>query len=239
MALAPRAKKLFEKLYRAFPPRRKQAAPARFMGYRFKDPTLLKIAFTHKSRRGKAGDNQRLEFLGDAALSLAVSHLLMERHPDSDEGFLTKTRSALVSGASLSETAKVIGLENSLRAGGVQLKKNPRLLADALEAALGAVYWDGGFGPVKKIAARLFNQKIRRGVPWTDYKSAFQEWCQKNRQSYPVYRLKNITGPEHRKVFSVELMVEDKVFAEGEAVKKKSAEQSAAKSALEKLNIPV
>lgn len=209
------------------------------MGYRFKNPGLLEAALTHKSCRGLAGDNQRLEFLGDAVLSLAVGHLLMERHPGASEGFLTKKRSALVSGASLAAKAAEIRLSERLRASSRSHQKNPRILADALEAALGAVYLDGGFAKAQKIIARLFDERLKRGVPSEDYKSALQEGLQKMGQAPPVYRIDSVEGPEHKKVFSVEVLAGAKALGKGADAKKKAAEQAAAKAALKKLNIPI
>lgn len=210
----------------------------KFIGYRFKNLSLFREALTHKSY--KAGfHNQRLEFLGDAVLSLAISDLLMRSYPQSDEGFLTKKRAELVSGKTLSELAKSIELHKLLRTDSKTNEKNPRLLTDALEACLGAVYLDGGFQKVREIVETLFSQKILGDLPSTDYKSAFQEWCQKQYQTNPVYRLKNTEGPEHRKIFFIEVILSEKTLGEGKDRRKKLAEQIAAKEALRKLKIPL
>ena len=210
--------------------------PKKFVSYRFKNLSLFREALTHKSYKADS-HNQRLEFLGDAVLSLAISDLLMRSYPQSDEGFLTKKRAELVSGKTLSELAKSIELHKLLRTDNKTNEKNPRLLTDALEACLGAVYLDGGFQKVREIIETLFSQKILEDLSSTDYKSAFQEWCQKQYQTNPVYRLKNTEGPEHRKIFSIEVILKEKPLAEGKDRRKKLAEQIAAKEALKKLKI--
>lgn len=209
--------------------------PEAFMGYVFKNPALLEEALTHKSHK-ESPNNQRLEFLGDAVLSLAISDMLMRCHPQSNEGFLTKKKAAFVSGKALSELAKQIKLDELLKASNTN-KKNPRLLADAFEACLGAVYMDGGFEKVRQIIETLFLEKMKENPPFTDYKSIFQEWCQKKYQTNPTYRLKNTEGPEHKKIFSIEVVLNEKSLGEGQDRRKKQAEQMAALEALKKLDI--
>ena len=211
--------------------------PKTFMGYKFKDPALFDEALTHKSYQ-ESPHNQRLEFLGDAVLSLAVSDMLMKSHPQSNEGFLTKKRALLVSGKTLSELATQIKIDTLLKASKAD-RDNPRLLADAFEACLGAVYLDGGFEKAREIIEDIFSEKITAQLPSTDYKSTLQEWCQKKYQTNPVYRLKTAEGPEHKKVFSMEVILSEKSIGEGKDTRKKSAEQIAAKEAIKNLNIPL
>lgn len=215
--------------------------PETFKGYRFKNPQLFQQALTHKGYK-KGSNNQRLEFLGDAVLSLAMGDSLMRFHPQANEGFLTKKRSSLVSGEALAELAKEIQLHKSLRTGNKTDSKNPRLLADAFEACLGAVYLDGGFQKAKEVIEDIFAEKLKQDIDSSDYKSAFQEWCQKTYQINPTYRLKNAEGPEHKKTFLIELLLPlgsgERILTEGRNIKKKLAEQIAAKKAIQKLNIP-
>ena len=211
--------------------------PKTFMGYQFKDPALFDEALTHKSYQ-ESPHNQRLEFLGDAVLSLAVSDMLMKSHPQSNEGFLTKKRALLVSGKTLSELATQIKIDTLLKASKAD-RDNPRLLADAFEACLGAVYLDGGFEKAREIIEDIFSEKITAQLPSTDYKSTLQEWCQKKYQTNPVYRLKTTEGPEHKKVFSMEVILSEKSIGEGKDTRKKDAEQIAAKEAIKNLNIPL
>ena len=212
-------------------------SPETFMGYRFKDLSLFNEALTHKSYQ-KNPHNQRLEFLGDAVLSLAISDMLMKIHPQSNEGILTKKRALLVSGKTLAELARDIRLDKVLKTSPAD-KDNPRLLADAFEACLGAVYLDGGFEKVKEIIESIFSEKIKAQIPSTDYKSTLQEWCQKKYQTNPVYRLKNAEGPEHKKVFFMEVVLGEKSLGEGKDTRKKDAEQIAAKKAIKTLKIPL
>ena len=132
--------------------------------------------------------------------------------------------------------AKQIKLHELLRTSNTN-RKNPRLLADALEACLGAVYIDGGFEKARQIIETLFLNKMKEKPSFTDYKSIFQEWCQKTYQTNPTYRLKNTEGPEHKKIFSIEVILNDRSLGEGRDRKKKQAEQIAALEALKKLDI--
>ena len=206
----------------------------------FKNPHLLKIALNHKSSYDKTCDhNEKLEFLGDAVLGLAISDLLMSTYPKKDEGLLTKTRSGLVSGATLTEIGRKIGISQCLNTGHKLDTENPRLIAEALEAFLGAVYLDGGFTAAKKVIQKLFKEKIHKKDFAVDYKSLLQEWCQKNHKVPPIYRVQKTEGPEHGKIFYMEVVLKDKPLGLGSNNRKKEAEQLAAKDALIKLNIPI
>ena len=187
-------------------------------------------------------DNQRLEFLGDAVLSLVAADMLMKKHPEAQEGSLTKKRAELVSGEALARTARQIKIHHFLRTDNVQESSNRRLLTDALEACIGAVYLDAGFEKAKEIAERLFadsQNNAEKGEPAAaDYKSLFQEWSQKNLQANPVYKLISAEGPEHQKSFLMEAVLQEEPAGSGRGKTKKAAEQAAAKQALQKFNIP-
>jgi len=211
------------------------------MGFKFRRPELLRAALTHKScSAGPAlrPSNERLEFLGDGILSAVVAHGLYERHPDEDEGALSKRKAVLVSGASLAQWAKSLDLGRHLYLGpgedvsGGRLR--PSILANALEALIGAVYLDGGYD-----AAREF---IRRGLPaeagepsLTDYKSRLQEILQKRHKTPPRYEVTGTAGPEHDKTFLVAVRMGKEPLGKGSGKSKKEAEQSAAKDAMERL----
>ena len=224
---------------RSSPAPRSQAAGAR--------PVANRLAHAEEEAKLSSGkarpsaeepmDNQRLEFLGDAVLSLAAADMLMENHPAAQEGFLTKKRSELVSGESLARIARQIKIHEFLRTDGACDTANPRLLADALEACIGAVYLDAGFEKAKKVAERLFIESQTAPPASPDYKSLFQEWSQKNHQTNPVYKLKGEAGPEHQKTFLMEALLHEKSAGKGRGKTKKAAEQAAALQALKKLNI--
>ena len=135
--------------------------------------------------------------------------------------------------------AKTIKIDAFLKASEETDRDNPRLLADAFEAYLGAVYLDGGFQKAKKIIEDIFSEKIKAKLPSTDYKSTLQEWCQKKYQTNPIYRLKNAEGPEHKKMFFMEVLLSEKLLGEGKDSRKKDAEQIAAKEAIKNLKIPL
>ena len=163
----------------------------------------------------------------------------MSTYPEKDEGLLTKTRSGLVSGATLTEIGRQIGIPQCLNTNYKSDTENPRLIAEALEAFLGAVYLDGGFAAAKKVIQQLFEKKIHKKDFAVDYKSLLQEWCQKNHKIPPTYRLKKTEGPEHGKIFYMEVVLKDKPLGSGSNNRKKEAEQLAAKDALLKMNIPI
>ncbi|MCB9667573.1 MAG: ribonuclease III [Myxococcales bacterium] len=211
------------------------------LGYRFKDRTLLVTALTHRSfvneRRGSMQDNERLEFLGDAVLSIVVSSLLFELYPNAPEGELTRRRADLVSERGLSLIAERMDLGACLnlgkgeeRSGG---RKKPRLLSNALEACFGAIYLDGGLAATLQSGDKLFRDFFHNAVPGsTDFKSRAQEWFQSQGLPPPRYELKNALGPDHAKTFRVALVVGDECIAKGDGRSKAEAEQAAAQAAL-------
>lgn len=213
------------------------------LGYRFQDAKLLDEALTHSSFANEAGDggrhNERLEFLGDAVLSLCVSRELFARFPGAREGDLTRLRSRLVNAVSLAETARGIGLDAHLRLGRGEESQGGRerdtLLGDALEAVLGAVFEDGGFDAAAKCVRRVLRKRWPRESKQEvrkDFKTRLQESVQKKYRDRPLYTLLADHGPEHAKIFEVRLLLPDgrDFTARGNSLKR--AEQEAAKSAL-------
>jgi ribonuclease III len=220
------------------------ATPAALMqrlGYRFQQPELLRRALTHRSFG--AEHNERLEFLGDAVLNLAISALLFERHADSDEGDLTRVRAHLVREDSLHRVALALGLPEVLRLsegearGGGALR--PSILADAVEALIGAVFIDGGPERAHELVRRLFGETIRgteaEGFA-KDAKTELQEWLQARRVPVPVYRITATRGEKHAQTFEVECAVATLGLAQtGEGRSRRAAEQEAAGKLLEVL----
>lgn len=222
----------------------------RLLGYRFRQPRLLEEALTHKSysneRRGKdRKQNERLEFLGDAVLSLVMSEYLAAEFQDSSEGALSKLKAQLVSEASLAKAARRMKLGRLLRLGkGEELSKGREkhsLLADALEALIAAVYLDGGIDASRTFTLRVLEEELlatrahqaRPGMD--DYKTQLQEVCQKRFETLPHYAIVRESGPDHEKVFEVELTIQGAMRGIGRGYSKKEAEQMAAKEALAQL----
>ena len=213
------------------------------IGYRFSDSRLLARALTHRSFG--ADHNERLEFLGDAVLSLAISGLLFERFAGSDEGDLTRVRAHLVREDSLHRVAVQLGLpevmklgEGEARGGGAQ---RASILADALEALIGAAFLDGGFDAAHGVIQRLFGEVITTTdvASWTkDAKTELQEWLQARRLPVPVYRIHATRGQAHAQTFEVECAVPALRLTEsGEGRSRRVAEQEAARRMLDALNV--
>jgi len=211
--------------------------------YEFRKPELLKEAFRHSSYVNEVGDsclkdNERLEFLGDAVLDLAVSHILMDLFREEKEGVLSKCRAAIVNERVLSDVAKGLSLGDYLLLGkGEELsngREKPSILANVLEALIGALYLDGGFLKTKEIIHRLFVPvlgSIDIESILDDFKSVLQEFTQEAYKIRPEYVLAGESGPAHDKTFRVDLYVQGKLMAEGEGRSKKEAEQKAARKA--------
>lgn len=218
------------------------------LGYHFKDKALLGEACRHSSfvnEQPMPGlrDNERLEFLGDAVLSLTVSHLLMRRHLNMPEGHLSRMRANLVNEAQLAAIARSIGLGRHLQLGKGEIQTRGRqkksILADTFEAVTAAIYLDGGFSAAFRFIEIHFSdliQDIRQPALDHDYKSQVQEFVQIARKGMPVYKVVTATGPDHDKTFEVEIRVCD-IAARGEGKNKKTAEQDAARKALLQLNV--
>jgi ribonuclease III len=208
------------------------------LGRRFNQPQLLVRALTHRSF--SADHNERLEFLGDSVLALAISGLLFERFSGSDEGDLTRVRAHLVREDSLYRTALQLGLpevlrlsEGEARAGGAQ---RPSILADAMEAIIGASFVDGGFEVAAALVQRLFGEQIAGGdaASWTkDAKTELQEWLQGRKLPVPTYRITATRGQAHAQTFDVACDVPALGLTEsGEGRSRRQAEQDAARRML-------
>lgn len=211
------------------------------LGHRFAQPRLLIRALTHRSHG--ADHNERLEFLGDAVLQTAVSGMLYERFAGSDEGDLTRVRAHLVREDSLHRVALALGLpevlrlsEGEARGGGAA---RPSILADALEALIGATYLDGGFEPAQALVRRLFGEVIATTEidNWSkDAKTELQEWLQARKLPVPAYRITATRGQAHAQTFEVECAVPALGLAQkGEGRSRRAAEQEAARRMLDAL----
>jgi ribonuclease-3 len=221
------------------------------IGHRFSRPALLQQALTHSSCCAEGGasevpaDNEKLEFLGDAILSLIASEYLLQSFPEWKEGRLSMGRASLVNGASLCAAARRLGLGQHLRLGRGEEKtggrEKPALLADAYEAVIGAIYLDAGLGPAREFVERSLLQpaavELAGKLSQQDHKSALQELLQRRGGPTAEYRVSSESGPDHRKTFVVELSVGGEVRATGSGASKKEAEQSAAQAALEQLTV--
>jgi ribonuclease-3 len=214
------------------------------LGYAFNQPELLTEAFRHSSYVNELcdadlRDNERLEFLGDAVLDLAISHILMELFRYSKEGDLSKYRATVVNERGLCQVARELRLGEYLMLGrGEEMSRGrakPSILANTMEALLGALYLDAGFEKTKEIVHKLFFPllaKIDSGRVPNDYKSQLQEYTQGVYKTRPEYVLVEESGPAHNKTFRVALRLDGKVMAEAKGKSKKEAEQKAAKEAL-------
>ena len=211
------------------------------LGHRFKDGNLLTRALTHRSFGTE--HNERLEFLGDAVLSLTISGLLFERFSGSDEGDLTRIRAHLVREDTLHKVALTFGLPEVLRlsdgearGGGAQ---RPSILADALEAVIGAVFVDGGFDAARAMVDRMFGDMTLNTdiASWTkDAKTELQEWLQARRIAVPTYRISTTRGQPHAQTFEVECAVPSLSCRQlGEGRSRRVAEQEAARRMLDVL----
>lgn len=208
----------------------------------FKDITLFELALTHRSwineHKGDRHSNERLEFLGDAVLEFVVSKELYKSFPDKEEGFLTALRASLVNTNSLAEIAINLGLGEMIHlsrgeeeSGG---RKNSSLLADTVEAIIGALFIDQGFTNVEKFIYDnlLNNLQERAQKPLKDSKSLLQEYVQAKGLNTPRYKVIEASGPDHNKRFVIEVLVGNESLGKGEGKNKAIAEQEAAKSAL-------
>ncbi|THJ22719.1 MAG: ribonuclease III [Nitrospira sp. CG24E] len=222
------------------------------LDYRFKVLALLEEALTHSSlvneqKSTSPQHNERLEFLGDAVLSLVISEYLASVLPQSSEGALSKLKAQLVSEASLAQVARQLRLGEHLKLGRGEDRSKGRekdsLLADALEAVLAAVHLDGGFEASRRVTRHIFAEKLvhiaaQQELPGAgDYKTQFQEWCQKRHDTLPRYTTVREAGPDHQKLFEVELSIRGEVVGAGSGRSKKEAEQQAAKQALQQLGV--
>ena len=235
------------------------------LGHGFAHPELLVRALTHRSlanqramkspskNAAEGGDNERLEFLGDAVLGLVVGEALFVLHPEWSEGELTRVRAQLVSRQHMAEVAAEIGLGDHLRLSRGEdrsgLRGKSTVLSNTMEAVIGAMFLDGGLDPVRVFMQRYviggavehLAEELRSGAALGNYKSALQEYLQAARVGTPVYKVKNESGPDHHKRFLVEVRLKPaegepgKPLARGIGTTKKFAEQDAARRALARL----
>jgi len=222
------------------------------IGYRFRDRGLLEHALTHRSRvhedaSGGVFDNESMEFLGDSVLGFVIADMLFRQFPQHNEGQKSKLKASIVSATALARLALQLGLGEFLILGRGEEKTGGRrkhaIIADCYEALIAAIYLDGGIEPARAFVQRQFQGLIdeaRRGgvhAAFTeDYKSALQEWLQREGRGLPVYRLAAEVGPPHRRSFEVEIVVGGEPIAKAEGRTKKEAAQTAAKAALAVLN---
>lgn len=218
-------------------------------GHRFGRPELADLALTHASTTGRtprgrlrrdALDNQRLEFLGDRVLALAMARLLMERYPDSSEGALTKRLVVLVAATTLTEVAAELDLARWLRIGDAGAARTApasgRMLADACEALIGAIFEDGGLDAATAFVRRFWWRRVEAmAEPPRDPKMALQEWALERGLALPAYQVLATGGPPHAPVFEVRALVEGHGAAEAAGSSKRRAEQQAAGLLLGKL----
>lgn len=217
------------------------------LGYAFGSPELLIKALTHKSYTNENRDegaehNERLEFLGDTVLDFIISDLLMDICPDSPEGELSRLRSMIVSEANLSRVARKLDFGPYLLLGkGEDLtggRDKSSLLANALEALIAALYMDGGLDAAHGFIRREFEPEMREiaaSGQTSDWKTDLQEYCQSHFGTLPLYTVTGESGPDHQKVFDVEITAGGETLGNGSGRSKKEAEQNAARAALDKL----
>jgi ribonuclease-3 len=216
----------------------------------FRDPVLFDQALTHRSYHNEnlaisPGNNEKLEFLGDAVLDLVISEKLMADHLQCTEGDLSKIRASLVNESVLALLAREMDLGKKLKLGRGEKttggNDKPRILAGALEAIVGALFTENGYDGTKNVVIKMFEEKLA-SVDTTqhyaaDFKSRLQEALQSAKKATPTYMLVSETGPDHDKIFVVEVVLGADVLARGDGKNKKQAEQSAAKIAFESLYV--
>jgi ribonuclease-3 len=213
------------------------------LGYRFSDESLLALALTHRSAGGR--HNERLEYLGDAALSLVVAEFLYQSLPAAPEGHLSRLRASLVRRSALAPMARDLGLPRRLRLGPGELKsggfRRDSILADALEALLGAVYLDGGLEALRPVVRRLYGERLA-DLPaheaLKDPKTRLQERLQARGLALPEYSVEAVAGEDHAQQFSVTCRV-DALDARtaGDGRSRRAAEQAAAAEMLQLLDV--
>ena len=210
------------------------------LDYRFRDPELLETALTHRSSAGNA-NNERLEFLGDALLNCIIAVAVYERYPQASEGDLSRLRASLVKGDTLAGIASELELGAHLHLGGGEMKsgghRRHSILADALEAVLGAVFLDSDFATCRQLILRLYEPRLAALPPVTelkDPKTRLQEMLQARQRPLPVYQVLAVSGEPHVQRFTIECTVEGlSTVAEGGSRRK--AEQAAARKMLEQV----
>ena len=212
------------------------------IGYRFRKPEYLEQALTHRSVTHEPRKNyERLEFLGDAVIDIIISRELMRNYPDGDEGLLTKKRAALVQQSFLAAIGNMLNLIDNLTVQpSVDLtneKVASKQQANLVEALIGAVYLDGGIKPAKKIILDTIWKHRSEAWKTINYKGQLIEYCHANTIKNPKFHLVNVSGPDHQKMFEVHVTINGHGYPTGVGTDKKSAEQSAAKNALDSLMV--
>jgi ribonuclease-3 len=213
------------------------------LGYKFKNPGLLKTALTHSSFANETSveSNERIEFLGDAVLGCVAARFLYDNYPKASEGNLSKMRSALVSRSNFARFARDLGIDKQILLGkGEELtggRERESNLAGAFESVIGAIYLEAGYRKTFQITSRLFKNCLEQQDLFLDYKTTLQELVQKKSGSTPIYKVILEEGPPHSKYFHVEVKVQRKVLGKGSGRSKKEAEQAAAKKGLENLEV--
>jgi ribonuclease-3 len=211
------------------------------IGYQFSDVALLERALTHisalKGQQGRAASYQRLEFLGDHVLGLAISEMLFRAFPKADEGELSRRLADLVRRETCADVARAIDLGAALRLGASEASAGGRarvaILADVCEAIIGAVFLDGGFKAASAFVERLWSERMRKPArPLRDPKTVLQEWAQARGLPTPAYREIERTGPHHDPEFRVAVALPERAPAEGKGRSKRAAEQAAAAAML-------
>lgn len=218
-----------------------QTGLARLLGHDFKNPQLLIQALTHRSHGSP--NNERLEFLGDSVLNLVVADQLYQRYPKLPEGDLSRLRASLVKESTLAEIAVALNIGDSLQLGEGELKsagwRRPSVLADAMEAIIGATYIDGGFTASQQLVGRLYADRLDKLDPKAvgkDAKSLLQEYLQAQKADVPEYTVLATEGEAHCQTFRVECHVRKfQLKTQGEGSSRRAAEQLAAQTAYEQL----
>jgi len=200
----------------------------------------LSIALTHPSAAvGSEAHYERLEFLGDAVLDLAIADMLMRRFPNAKEGPLSKQRASIVNGRTLALKAQSISLGDRMRLGKGEEKSGGRekisILAAAFEAMVGAIYTDGGLAPAQRVVEALFVDDIGGPAAERDYKTELQEVAYRRYRAQPVYELVAASGPDHAKRFTTRIRIAGRELGTGEGGSKKQSEQAAARAALSQI----
>lgn len=214
------------------------------LGFAFSDRSLLGRALTHRSALGlkERADYERLEFLGDAVLDLSVAHLLSDLHPDAREGELSKMRAALVNTQALAQVARTLGFGPFIRLGRGELSsggfERPSILADVMEAVIGAVYRDSSYEVAMKMIERIFGDNLKQVTPF-DPKTELQEALHAAGSEAPEYLLELVEGPEHAPTFVTVVVIDGEVVGRGRGPTKKTAQQTAAAQALERMSFDV
>ena len=212
----------------------------RVLGYSFARSELLETALTHPSAAvGSDVHYERLEFLGDAVLDLAIADLLMRKFPTAKEGPLSKQRASIVNARTLALKAQAVELNEMMRLGKGEEKSGGRektsILAAVFEAVIGAIYSDGGLVPAQQVVERLFTNDIGGPAAERDYKTELQEVAYRNFRTQPVYELIATDGPDHAKRFTTRIRIAGRDLGVAEGGSKKQSEQAAARLALDRI----